>query len=295
MQLKDVLQKTTQFFRDKGFSSPRLDTELLMARALQWDRMKLYMNYEYALTEPELTACRELVKRRASGEPVAYILGARDFYNHSFVVSSGVLIPRPETETIVQSVLDWWRSFEDETVALDIVDLGCGSGCIGLSIAAEVPTAKLVSVDIAETPVRTTRLNAERLAVANRSQVLQKDVSELELQDFEPAFKGLASVIVANPPYIAEDDEQVEANVRKFEPKEALFSPDGGLFHIRNWATKAADLIVVSGLVIFEIGYEQGQQVKKVFEETGAFEDVTILKDLAGMDRFVRAIRRGDN
>lgn len=295
MQLKDVLQKTTQFFRDKGFSSPRLDTELLMARALQWDRMKLYMNYEYALTESELTACRELVKRRASGEPVAYILGERDFYNHRFIVSSGVLIPRPETETIVQSVLDWWRSFEDETVALDIVDLGCGSGCIGLSIAAEVPTAKLVSVDIAETPVRITRLNAEKLAVANRSQVLQKDVSELELQDFEPAFKGLASVIVANPPYIAEDDEQVEANVRKFEPKEALFSPDGGLFHIRNWATKAADLIVVSGLVIFEIGYEQGLRAQKIFEETGAFEDVTILKDLAGMDRFVRAIRRGDN
>ncbi len=87
------------------------------------------------------------MRRRASGEPVAYILGERDFYNHSFLVASGVLIPRPETETIVQSVLDWWRSFEDETVALDMVDLGCGSGCIGLSIAAEIPTAKLVSVD----------------------------------------------------------------------------------------------------------------------------------------------------
>ena len=295
MQLKDVLQKTTQFFRDKGFTSPRLDTELLLSKALNWDRVKIYMNYEYPLSDEELASCRELVRRRAGGEPVAYILGERDFYNHSFTVSPGVLIPRPETETIVQTVLDWWKSFEDETVALDIADLGCGSGCIGLSIAKEVEIARLVSIDIAEMPVKFTQLNAEKLGIASRVHIVQKSVDDISIQDFAPAFRGQASVIVANPPYIAEDDKDVEVNVRKFEPHEALFSSENGYAHIRSWASKAAELVVANGLVMFEMGHLQGQQAKQIFEELGVYDEVSVVKDLAGMDRFIRAFRKGDN
>lgn len=291
MQIKDVLQKTTQFFRDKGFSSPRLDTELLLAKALHWERMKLYLNYEYPLSEQELTAARELVRRRASGEPVAYILGFRDFYNHSFHVEPGVLIPRPETETIVHDVIQWAGTHASEENALRLVDMGTGTGCIGLSILAEVPNARLLAVDVSPTAVRVASQNAESLGVADRTWIEQQDASSLTAEFAEAKLQGPVDVVVGNPPYIDESDIEVETNVRKFEPNEALFSGDQGLAHIRAWAQTAAAIVRPGGIVMFEMGYKQGPQVRSIFEANGHYSMIEIVPDLAGLDRFVRAIR----
>lgn len=294
MQIKDVLQKTTQFFRDKGFSSPRLDTELLLAKALRWDRMKLYLNYEYPLNEQELATARDLVRRRASGEPVAYILGFRDFYNHAFNVEPGVLIPRPETETIIHDVVEWASTNLSERAdedGLRVVDMGTGTGCIGLSILAEVPNARLLAVDISPTAVKVAAENAERLEVSERAVIEKTDAASVTKEFASEKVGGPVDVVVGNPPYIDVADTEVEVNVRKFEPHEALFSDENGLSHLRAWAKAAADLVRPGGMVMFEMGYQQGPQVRAIFEAVGRYSIIEIVPDLAGLDRFVRAIR----
>jgi release factor glutamine methyltransferase len=287
MQVKDVLQKTTQFFKDKGYPSARLDTELLISAALNWERIKLYLQHEYPLSEAELTACRDFVRRRASGEPVAYILGKKDFYNHSFIVSPDVLIPRPETELIVEEALAWAGSQQD----LRVIDLGVGSGCIGLSIIAESPTARLFGVDISPGAMKVASENAQALSLNERATFEVMDASDLSVEAVRGRLGALADILVANPPYIAEDDPEVDANVKKFEPSSALFSSDLGLAHIKSWAAKASELVRSEGFVMFEIGYKQGAQAALMFQSLNAFSGVTVVKDLSGRDRFIRCRR----
>ncbi|MES2855402.1 MAG: peptide chain release factor N(5)-glutamine methyltransferase [Bdellovibrionota bacterium] len=300
MLLKDVLQKTTLFFRDKGVEPARLETELLLAHGLGWNRVKLYLNYEYELSEEELTKCRELVRRRSFGEPVAYILGAKDFYKHTFKVTSDVLIPRPETESIVEEAVAW--SLKQDYSLIRVVDIGSGSGCIGLSILAEVSTAHLVSIDLSEKALAITLENAEALGVADRTKVIAQDAAAVAYKqvaakftelDSENEFDG-ADVVVANPPYISKTDPEVQESVKKYEPHMALFSDDEGFAHIKAWALTAAKVARAGAFVMFEIGHEQGAKAKKIFEETGFFEGVEIVRDLAGLERFVRCTARGE-
>jgi release factor glutamine methyltransferase len=291
MQLKDVIQKTTQFFRDKGFESPRLETELLLAHALNWERIKLYLNYDYPLSEAELSAARELVRRRATGEPVAYILGKKDFYNHSFHVSRAVLIPRPETESIVEAVIAWAKPQMAER-QINIIDFGTGSGCIGLSVLAEVPGAKLLAVDVSEDAIAVASKNAEALGAADRVTFLAQPVESIGLEQVTAALGGLADVIVANPPYIAEDDPEIQPSVKAFEPATALFSPENGLSHIAAWAKTGVAFLKPGGWMMFEMGYKQGAEARAIFESVPELESVEIVADLAGHERFIRAKKR---
>ena len=287
LQLKEILQKTTQFLKDKGSPSARLDTELLLAAALKWDRIKLYINYEYPMSEAELGIARDFVRRRAAGEPVAYILGTKDFYNHSFKVNNSVLIPRPETETICETVIEL-ATTQTESVER-IVDLGAGSGCIGLSILTSVPDLQLLGVDISEGAVAVARENAEGLEVSDRAQFLCADAANLTLEKVQELIGGPADIIVANPPYIDPNDKAVEPNVRKYEPQQALFSSDRGLSHIRAWVDIAAAIGRDGAFTMFEIGAEQGQAAAEIFRQSGRFQDVEIAKDLFGRERFIRA------
>lgn len=291
LRIKDVLEKTTQFFREKGIESARLDTELLISSALKWERLKLYLNYDYPLSEEELAACRELVRRRASGEPVAYILGKKDFYKHSFIVNPAVLIPRPETELLVEGTIRWLNENCVESPAR-FVDFGTGSGCIGLSIAAEVEGSQWLGVDKSPQAIEVAQTNAMELGLTDRSHFLVSDVAELEAEKVTEILGDVPDAVVANPPYIAVNDPEVDPSVRRFEPDEALFSGADGLEHIRIWEVKAAELVRPGGLVIFEIGYKQGPIAHEIFSSSGRFEDIQILKDYSGFDRFVRAVRK---
>lgn len=290
-QIKDILTKTSTFFRDKGFESARLDAELLIAEALKWQRMKLYLSYDYPLSPEELTACRELVKRRAAGEPVAYIINRKDFYNHTFLVSPAVLIPRPETETIVDEALKWIRSERAEQ-DVRLVDLGTGSGCIALSVLAEIPQAKALAVDVSADALAIARENSELLSLVDRTSFLEADAGALTGDAVSSALGAPADLVLANPPYIAEDDPSVEPNVRKFEPHQALFTSDGGLGALKGWARSAAEIAAPGAFVMFELGLGQSQQAKSIFEGIGAFRDVEIVQDLTGRERFVRAFRK---
>jgi release factor glutamine methyltransferase len=295
VQLKDIIQKTTAFLRDKGSPSARLDTELLISAALQWERIKLYLNYEYPLTEEELGKCRDFVRRRASGEPVAYILGKKDFYNHSFKVSPAVLIPRPETETLVEEAIAFARQQMPEAGVIRVIDLGAGSGCIGLSVLAEVPQALLLAVDVSPEAVDVAKENASSVGVESRAIFHVGDASKMPANLVAETLGGPADILLANPPYIDAGDPLVEANVKKFEPTGALFSEDGGLRHIREWAERCADLVRPGALVMFEIGHDQGQSALGIFEATESFQNVRIVKDLSDQDRFIRAVRAQEN
>lgn len=290
MRLKDVLQKTTAFFSEKGFASARLDTELLFASALKWERIQLYMNYDYPLSAAELDACRALVRRRAQGEPIAYILGTRDFYKSTFSVEPGVLIPRPETELLVEETVAWLRA--NAPSAPMLVDLGTGSGCIGLSVLVDIADARLLACDVSPKALEVTMRNAERLGVADRVQLREGDAATLSVAEVLSVFSRQPDAVVANPPYISPDDSAVEEGVRKFEPSEALFSEQSGFGHIRAWAKVAAEVVRPGGFVMFEIGADQGEEAASLFSAQPNFDSVSIIKDLARHDRFIRCVRR---
>ncbi len=292
MQIKEILQKTTDFFRNKGFDSPRLETELLISSALQWERMRLYLNHEYPLTEEELNACREFVKRRAAGEPVAYIVGHKGFFKHSFKVTPAVLIPRPETESLVEEATAWARK---NCSSPRVVDLGTGSGCVGLSVLAELPQAKLLAVDLSDAALAVAQSNAEMIGVNDRATYLSKDAATLDGSEVKIILGDLADIVLANPPYISEDDPEIQDSVKKFEPAMALFSEANGFAHIRAWSQTAVRIARPGAFIMFEIGHEQGAQAKEIFEANTQYENVQIIKDLAGLERFVRATRKQEN
>ncbi|KYG66776.1 protein-(glutamine-N5) methyltransferase, release factor-specific [Bdellovibrio bacteriovorus] len=293
MKLKEILDKTTQFFKDKGIETPRLDAELLLAHGLKLERIQLYLKFDQPMKEDELATLRELVRRRAQGEPVAYILGYREFYKYRFEVNNHVLIPRPETEHVIEEVLAWAK---DQKSDLGLIDLGFGSGCIGLTLLKELPQAKLVAVDISAEASAVAKRNAESLGVQDRVRFVNADAANSDA--VLTAYKELTGndkidVLVSNPPYIASDDPQVEANVKKFEPNLALFADDQGLALLKNWSKIYSSHLAAKACVVMEMGMTQGSVMKDYFSNFNVFSEVKVIKDLAGLDRLICGVKNG--
>lgn len=284
MKLHEVLTKTIQFFKDKGLESARLDAELLFAHALKIPRVSLYIKYDQPLSEQELNACRELVKRRVSGEPVAYIVQEKGFYGLTFKVNKGVLVPRPETEQIVDIALDFLQKNKIENPRL--LDLGAGSGCIGLSILKNYPSATLISVEKSEDAVEIIKENIAALNLAERVTVIHSSVEDLNWSTLEQF-----DCILSNPPYIDSNDSRVQKSVREFEPALALFAPENGLQFLKSWALASVKNLKTPGLMLFEMGLDQGSQMKTHFESLKTFKTVEVQKDLSGLDRLIKGVR----
>lgn len=294
MKLKDVLEKTTQFFREKSFSSPRLDAELLLSHALGVERIRLYLDFDRPLTTEELEACRGLVRRRVAGEPVAYILGSRGFYGLDFKVNSSVLIPRPETEHLVEQALVWLQAQDSDKQVL-MVDLGCGSGCLGLSVLANWPQAQLIAMDLSAEALDVARANAEALRLTERCHFIQGDAADPETRNRALAAiqKSEVHLLLANPPYIREDDPLVEKGVRDFEPATALFAPEQGLAYLRSWSKNWSPVLACPSLCLMEIGHEQGPDVEEHFQGLGVFQQTNLIQDLSQRDRVIKGVRHG--
>ena len=287
MLIKEVLDKTIKFFKDKGFESPRLHAELLLAHSLKLERIQLYLKFEQTLNENQLAEARELVKRYVNGEPVAYIVGERGFFGHVFKVGPGVLIPRPETEHLVEEAIEWMTKNPFDKIS--VVDLGCGSGCIGLSVLKANPAAFLVAIDISEAALKYAKVNAEALGVSERCRFLLADaenanatLSELKKEGFDKI-----QLLLSNPPYISESDHEVQKSVKDFEPAEALFAKEEGLAKLRKWSELYLPFLSEPGLMLMEMGYQQGPDMKKHFDGL-KFKSVAIKKDLSGHDRIIR-------
>lgn len=286
MTLKEVLDKTIQFFKDKQIETPRMDAELLLTKALNLSsRMDLYLKFDQPLKEEEVILCREFVKRRSQGEPVAYIIGEKGFFGENFLVNKAVLIPRPETELIVETALEWIEKNQIENP--EILDLGTGSGCIIISLLKKLPHAQGIAVEKSVEAIEVAKQNAERLGVANRMIFLNKDVLET---DFE---KESFDLILSNPPYIARDDQRVDSHVREFEPSTALFAENQGKADLYSWSQLSVPWLKKKAMMLFEMGFEQGPEMLKHFAQLKSFQDNRILKDLSGNDRVVAGEKNG--
>ncbi len=260
-------------------ATPELDAGFLLADLLGIERAKMLLDPPADIPVGTAELFRRRIARRATGEPVQYITGKKEFYDHTFKVDPAVLIPRPETEELVEAVL---KRFP-RGAALTAADAGTGSGCIAISLGLERPEWRVTAIDVSAAALEIARENAARLGAANITFVQS---------DLFAAVPGPFDIIVSNPPYIdhgVKDTLQVE--VRKFEPPLALFAAERGLAVIRELAAQSAERLKPSGIIFCEIGYDQKEAVEKFFED-GLWADVTFLKDISGHDRIVRAVRR---
>jgi release factor glutamine methyltransferase len=286
--VRRLLEWTTPFFTKKGVDSPRLSAELLLAHTLSVPRIKLYTDYERVLDPAHLDKYRDLVRRAAEEEPVAYLTGRAHFFNLEFEVTPDVLIPRPDTETLVENVIQLLRK-EPGLEKPRILDLCTGSGCIAAAIAHNIKDALVTATDISPAAVAIAKKNLERLNLAERVIVEQGDLfAPLEkLVDRQPF-----NVIVANPPYIPTNQiPQLDRSVRDYEPVAALDGGLDGLTIHRRIFSESPSYLTSGGHVYLEIAFDQGDLAKSVASEHADFKDIRVLKDHAGHDR-VLTVRR---
>ena len=291
MTIGEAISEATKRIQKYRPQSARLDADMLMMKVLSRRREDLVIHSQSVLREASLQLFFSYVERRQNGEPVAYITGTKDFFGLTFQVGPGVLIPRPETEHLVEDVLQWTKL--NGVIHPRIVDLGCGSGCIGLSLLNSLPGATLVGVDISSKAMEYSRVNAQNLNLATRSEFLQCDISENGSEAFAAFASHPFDVVVANPPYIARDDGEVDEDVVRFEPDEALFSGSTGLEALSLWLEAIVSVSANKSVVCFEIGHQQGNAALEVFRSLKVFDEVRLGRDYASKDRWVFAERKG--
>lgn len=274
-----ILRWTTHFFESKDVSaSARLDAELLLAKVLDFERMKLYTHFDRPMSEAELGDYRALIKRRAAGEPVAYILGSKGFWEIDLKVDARALIPRPETEILVEETLKRLEKDSDARV----LDVGAGSGAIALALADVRPNIRVAATDISPGALALARENADELGFSERVEFSEGDLFENVRADFFPC-----QIIVSNPPYIGEDErDDIMIDVKGFEPEFALFSGPDGLDMIRRLVPASFDALESGGHFLCEIGYKQGEAVEGILKDAG-FVETSIRQDYARLDRVV--------
>jgi release factor glutamine methyltransferase len=279
-----LLGWTTDFLKRKGAESPRLDAEVLLAKVLDWPRVKLYTHFEDAVGERERAAYRELVRRRAEGAPVAYLVGKKEFYSMPLAVGPAVLIPRPDTETVVVEFLASFKGVESPRV----LDVGTGSGAIALACAQQHPTARVIATDLSAEALEMARRNAETLGLADRVEFRQGDL--FGPVEGEPPFDA----IVSNPPYIPTAEiAGLEPGVRDYEPHLALDGGPDGLDVVRRLVAGAPSRLKPGGHLILEIGTAQESPVRERIAAEPGLELAPTVRDAANHPRVVRARRRG--
>jgi release factor glutamine methyltransferase len=276
-----LVKWATDDFRARGIENPRLDAELIVAFALGIDRMRVILDSARPLEGEELDRLRELVKRRRAHEPVAYLRGEREFYGLKFRVDKRVLIPRPDTEALVDVAL---ARTANVSMSMRLCDLCTGSGCVAIAMARQRPTASVFATDISSDAIACARTNAERLGAYN----VAFACGDL----FAPVAGRKFDVVTANPPYIATREiETLQQDIRDFEPRVALDGGEDGLDVVRRIVRDAPASLVSGGVLAIEIGSDEGAAALALFE-SGGFVDVRIDKDLARLDRVVSGVAR---
>ena len=287
--VRRLLEWTSPFLTRKSIDAPRLSAELLLAHVLKIPRIGLYTDYDRRLTDPELTRYRDLVRRAAEHEPVAYLTGIAHFFNLEFEVSPDVLIPRPDTEVLVEQTIQLLRA-QVGLEAPRILDLCTGSACIAAAVAHNVKTAVVTATDISPAAVAVARRNLQRLGLDQRVIVETGDL-------YEPLNRMIDRApfdfLLSNPPYIPSGQiESLDPNVRDYEPRSAL---DGGLdgldFHRRILAG-APQRLNPAGHLFLEIAFDQGPAALNLATQIPALEHPRIIKDYAGRDRVLTARKK---
>jgi len=284
--IKKLLDWMTGHFTDKKIDSPRLTAELLLSSVLNMQRIELYMNFDKEVEKANLEKLRDLVKRCLNNEPVQYLIGRTEFYSISLKVSPVCLIPRPETELLVERAIEFLRT---RTGTQHVCDLCTGSGCIAVAIAKNFADANIIATDICDQALSVAAENVAKYNLGEKVRLLQGDlfkpvIDQLDGREFD--------VIISNPPYISHPElEKLEPKVKNHEPQLALNGGPEGLDIYRRIADEIGNHLKKDGLLLLEIGYLQGQAVKQILEETNLFGEIKVEKDLSNNDRIVSAIK----
>ncbi|MBN1852812.1 MAG: peptide chain release factor N(5)-glutamine methyltransferase [Pirellulales bacterium] len=284
-----LLQWTADYFQKQGIDSPRLDAEVLLAKARGCERIDLYTAFHEPAGAPLREAFRDLVRRRVSGTPVAYLVGHREFYSMSFAVSPTVLIPRPETESLVVAALDRAKTIRAgscEPHPLEIADVGTGSGAIAIALARHAQPCRVTAIDICPAALQVARNNAERLGVTEWTEWVESDL-------FSSVPGGRRyHLIVSNPPYVTEAEfETLPKDIRDHEPKMALVSGPRGTEVIERLVATSTDWIRPGGWLLCEIGPAIATAARECFQSVPGWEFVASHRDLAGHERVIEARR----
>jgi release factor glutamine methyltransferase len=283
----ELLKTTVDFLTEKKVDEARLSAELLLGQVLGMKRLDLYLNHERPVKPEELDAFRDLCRQRMQGRPVQYIAGEAFFYGNRFMVDERVLIPRPETELVIEHALERFiPCSSNDSDTLSILDIGTGSGCIAITIALRLPGARVTAADVSADALEVATANARALGVADRIRFVRADV-------LAPSFAEVVGspfdLVISNPPYIPETEWcGLQDEVCRYEPKLALVAPDGFEFY-RSIADMGSTLVRQGGVLCFELHADAAAGVRRLVEP--AFADIEVMKDYSGLDRALSGVR----
>jgi release factor glutamine methyltransferase len=275
MRLEKVIDRAYEQLKKNNIKSALLDSELLLSKAINRSREFIILNSKHNISKKEYFCFKELINERLKGKPIAYLTGKKFFWKYEFEVNNKVLIPRPDTEIIIEQVLNIYKKRNN----INFLDIGFGSGCILLSILKERKDFKATGIDISNHSLKVCRVNAYKLGVKNRVKLFKSDIDNFT--------KGKYDLIISNPPYIKKLDlKYLEKDVINFEPKLALDGGLDGISEIRKVINKSSELIKKSGKLILEIAYNQKKEVMQLLRHKGFYINM-VLKDLAKKDRCI--------
>jgi release factor glutamine methyltransferase len=283
-----VLRWGSAYLQDCGIDSARLDAEVLLMHCLRWERPALYCARDYQLTPDEEVRFHALVKRRGSDEPIAYLVGEREFWSLPLAVRPGVLIPRPDTEWVVEAALRYAPEFLGLRSHCNVLDVGTGSGNIAIAVAASQALVEVTAIDCSLEALAVAQCNAQTCRVGERIHLVCSDL----LSALHPSTVRF-DLLLSNPPYIAAEEwAALPATVRCYEPRQALDGGSDGLLFYRRLFAEAWPYLVADGIVVVEVGHRQASEVSRLLTQSQQWELIELIKDYSGIERVVVARRR---
>lgn len=279
----EAINLSTKYLSEKGIESPRVNAELLLAEIICCKRLDLYLAFERPLAETELQNYREFIKRRGKFEPLQYIIGKVEFYGLELNVNQSVLIPRPETELLVENILTQYSKEQKVT----ILDVGCGSGNISIALAANLPFAEVFSTDVSSDALNVAKVNADKHKVTGRISFSNHNILEDDLNNF-PFF----DLVVSNPPYVSEKDfSTLQREIKEYEPRIAVSDYKDGYTFFRMISEKCFTKLKNDGMLFFEVAQGQCEEVKRILAKNN-FSNITTIKDYQNIVRIIFGVKK---
>tara|TARA_B100001109_G_scaffold241466_1_gene225646 strand:+ start:1006 stop:1848 length:843 start_codon:yes stop_codon:yes gene_type:complete len=275
MKIYNAINKASELLKENGIISSKLDSEILISKVLGAERSNIILNISKELTEKEISIYNKLIQQRCKRKPIAYLTKKKEFWKYEFYVSKNVLIPRPDSELIVEKVLEFTKNKQSK----NLLEIGVGSGCIILSILKEKNNFYGTGIDISKKSLQTCRINSDNLGVFNRLKLFKSDIDNFKY--------GKYDLIISNPPYIKKFDlKYLEKDVINYEPLSALNGGIDGLSEIRKVINNSTQLIKKKGILVLEIGFNQSEEVKKILYRKGFYIN-KVFKDLSKKNRCI--------
>lgn len=281
----DIINWGSQYLKSKGIDEARLTIELMLCHVLKCKRVDLYIDFERPLTKSELEELRNIIKRRLKREPLQYIIGKTEFMGLEFKINPDVLIPRPETEILVEKTIETIKKEFPSETTVKVLDIGTGSGNIAVSIAKFLgEKVKVIGIDLSDKAIQIARENAKLNNVEN-VEFIRLDFFDA---NFEKEFQNQFDIVVSNPPYIStEEFETLQDEIKNYEPRIALTDESDGLTFFRRLADLGRKIISKRGFILAEMAYNQAEKVKSIFKNSG-YEEIETFKDYLGFERVIK-------